>query len=101
MPELPLELAEGIEQLLEELSPRDLGAGPGTALWSATATWPTITLARAVEVEPRMLAVGQVLAQGASHPAVRGAGWLRTSVTGAIADEPYDLIVLAYVLGEL
>src|SRR4051812_30974983 len=51
----------------------DLGAGPGTGLWSATAVWPTIELARAVEAEPGMIEVGQTLAREASHGAVRGA----------------------------
>jgi ribosomal protein RSM22 (predicted rRNA methylase) len=79
----------------------DLGAGPGTGLWSATAIWPSIAQARAVEAEARMLKLGQKLAEHAAHPAVRGARWVRASVTDQVPDGPYDLVLLAYVLGEL
>jgi ribosomal protein RSM22 (predicted rRNA methylase) len=87
-----------------EWSPRsmlDLGAGPGTALWAATSLWPGIERATAVEAEPRMLALGQALARGAARPAVAGAAWVRASVVEPVPGGPYDLVVLAYVLGEL
>lgn len=79
----------------------DLGAGPGTGLWSATTCWPSIARGVAVEAEPRMLALGQSLAGGAVRAAVRGATWLRGSVTDPAPDGPYDLVLMAYVLGEL
>ena len=85
-------------------SPRtllDLGAGPGTGLWSATTIWPSIQNAHAVEAEPRMIAVGQDLAKGASHVAVREARWLRSTVISPATDEQYDVVLMAYVLGEL
>lgn len=85
----------------------DLGAGPGTALWSAAAHWATLEQAVAVEAEPRMLALGRQLAQAATHPAVRTASWTQADVTGVSAGQladlggPFELVVLAYVLGEL
>ena len=82
----------------------DLGAGPGTVLWSATALWSSIDLAVAVEAELKMLALGRRLAEAATHPAVRAATWKQADVaTGdaAASGGPYDLVVLAYVLGEL
>jgi ribosomal protein RSM22 (predicted rRNA methylase) len=79
----------------------DLGAGPGTGLWAATSIWPGIERAIAVEAEPRMLALGQQLATGAARPAVRRANWVRGSAVDPVEDGPFDLVVLAYVLGEL
>jgi ribosomal protein RSM22 (predicted rRNA methylase) len=85
-------------------SPRallDLGAGPGTGLWAATSTWPGIERATAVEMEPRMLALGRGIAEGAARAAIRGADWVRAGVTGPPPSPPYDLVLLSYVLGEL
>jgi ribosomal protein RSM22 (predicted rRNA methylase) len=79
----------------------DLGAGPGTGLWSATACWPSIEHAVAVEAESSMLTLGQKLAAGAASAPVRGADWRRGTVTDQIAGDPSDLVLLAYVLGEL
>lgn len=79
----------------------DLGAGPGTGLWSAAATWPSLERTVAVDAEDRMIALGQDLAMTAPHAAVRSAGWVRASVADPPPDGPYDLVLLAYVLGEL
>jgi ribosomal protein RSM22 (predicted rRNA methylase) len=85
----------------------DLGAGPGTALWSAAAHWPMLERAAAVEAEPRMVALGRQLAAATTHPAVRAAIWTQADVsvlsTNQLADlgGSFDLVVLAYVLGEL
>jgi ribosomal protein RSM22 (predicted rRNA methylase) len=54
-----------------------------------------------------MLALGRQLAQAATHPAVRAATWSQADVTATqdmtSADSvgAFDLVVLAYVLGEL
>lgn len=79
----------------------DLGAGPGTGLWAAATRWPTVEHAVALEAEPRMLELGQELARSAGYPAVRDASWVRGSLPGAVPDGPFDLVLLAYVLGEL
>lgn len=79
----------------------DLGAGPGTGLWAATEIWPNIECAVAVEAEPRMLALGQSLAEGATRPVVQRAEWVRGNVADPVQGGPYDLVLLAYVLGEL
>lgn len=79
----------------------DLGAGPGTATWSAATVWPSLERATAVEAEARMLEVGQELARSAVRPTVRDAAWTRGTVTEPAAGGPYDLVVVAYVLGEL
>ena len=85
----------------------DLGAGPGTALSSTAAHWPMLDRAAAVEAEPKMLALGRQLAAASNHPAVRAATWIHADVaalsTSQLADlgGPFDLVVLAYVLGEL
>lgn len=84
----------------------DLGAGPGTALWSAASRWPSIERVVAVESQPGMLAHGRALAE-AGPPAVRDATWRQADLAafGATSLEslggPFDVTMLAYVLGEL
>ncbi|MGE3909097.1 MAG: small ribosomal subunit Rsm22 family protein [Chloroflexota bacterium] len=79
----------------------DLGAGPGTGLWSATAYWPGVQRATAVEAEPQMLALGRKLATVAPYVAVRDASWVAADVTATAPGGPYDLVLLAFVLGEV
>jgi ribosomal protein RSM22 (predicted rRNA methylase) len=93
-----------IRDLRPDWRPRtllDLGAGPGPGLWSAAASWPSLERAVAVDVEGRMLALGQRLAGAAPHTAVRSARWVRASVADPPPDGPHDLVLLSYVLGEL
>ncbi len=79
----------------------DLGAGPGTAIWSATAVWPSIERATAVEAEAGMLQAGLTLTRAASHPAVRSTTWVQADAAQPAPSGPYDLVLLGYVLGEL
>jgi len=81
----------------------DLGAGPGTATWAAAAEFPSLAAATLVERAPAMVALGRELAAAAPDAVVRDATW----VAGDAADPPppaagpADLVVAAYVLGEL
>ncbi|MCC7367582.1 MAG: methyltransferase domain-containing protein [Chloroflexi bacterium] len=85
----------------------DLGTGPGTALWAAVARWSSVERTVALEAEPRMLALGRRLAASAPAPAMRDAAWLHADLAAvsdgllAEAGAPFDLVMLAYVLGEL
>jgi ribosomal protein RSM22 (predicted rRNA methylase) len=93
-----------VRDLRPDWQPRtllDLGAGPGTAAWSATAVWPSLERVTAVEVEPRMVAIGRELGRAAGHPAARQAAWVRASASDPLPPGTYDLVVLAYLLGEL
>ncbi|GAB4211979.1 MAG: small ribosomal subunit Rsm22 family protein [Roseiflexaceae bacterium] len=81
----------------------DLGSGPGTALWAATAQWPALQILDAWEREPAFVALGRDLLREAQAPALRVARWrlhdLRQDDWG---DGPtYDLVVLGHVLNEL
>jgi ribosomal protein RSM22 (predicted rRNA methylase) len=79
----------------------DLGAGPGTGLWAAGGVWPSLEAATALEAEPAMMALGQRLAQATTRPVVREAAWQRTSLPTTLPAGPFDVVLLAYVLGEL
>ena len=85
----------------------DLGSGPGTALWAATAQWPALRSLQAWEREPEAIALGRALARGSETTAVRGARWervdLRTHMTdraGASSVPRSDLVVLGHALNE-
>lgn len=78
----------------------DLGAGPGTAMWAAAETFPSLTAVTCVEQAAAMIDAGRQLAARSASPAVRGAEWHR----GSVAEPPEvraDLVVASFVLGEL
>ena len=75
----------------------DVGAGPGSALWAAQATFPELEAATLLEREPAMAQAGRRLAAGQPLcPAV----WQEAALQRA-ALPPADLVVCAYCLAEL
>ena len=84
-----------------DFSPRsllDIGAGPGTALWAASETWPSLSSAVLLEASAPVCAAGQALAKGS---AVR-CEWRSGDATIFPPDvQPADLVTIAYVLDEL
>ncbi|MEO7909769.1 MAG: small ribosomal subunit Rsm22 family protein [Roseiflexaceae bacterium] len=105
----------------------DLGSGPGTALWAATAQWGSLRTLAAWEREPALIALGLNLARASQTSAVRTATWERLDLRrleGATEDgrratggkaagarafeasesapsQRFDLVVLGHVLNEL
>lgn len=79
----------------------DLGSGPGTALWAASAQWPGLHRLSAYEREPALIALGRGLAAASEHRAVQAASWKRGDLAQFTADERYDLVILGHVLNEL
>jgi len=77
----------------------DVGAGTGAATWAATAVWPSLAELTLVDREPAAVALGRSLA-GAAPGGLAGAAW---SVADIDREMPAraDLVVAAYVLGEL
>jgi ribosomal protein RSM22 (predicted rRNA methylase) len=84
----------------------DAGAGLGVAGWAAVAQWESLAVVTSVERSAAMLAAGRSLAADAPSAAVRHGRW----VAGDLVDlargagegiPPADLVVAAYVLGEL
>jgi ribosomal protein RSM22 (predicted rRNA methylase) len=77
----------------------DVGAGTGAASWAAIAVWPSLAVLTLVDREPAAVAVGRRIA--AAGPAdLAGATWSVADING---EQPTrtDLVVAAYVLGEL
>jgi ribosomal protein RSM22 (predicted rRNA methylase) len=80
----------------------DVGAGPGTALWAAAQVWPELRRATLLERDAAMIALGQRLARQAASHLIREATWRRADVVGGEwGRETSDLVVAAYLLGEL
>ena len=79
----------------------DLGAGPGTAAWAAAEIFPEIKRVMLVERDQATVATGKRLAAGASHAAVRSAEWVAADLADFHAKEDFDLVILAYALGEV
>lgn len=79
----------------------DVGAGPGTALWAAVSMWPEIERATLLERDGHMLRLGQQLAQQAEAKAVQQGRWQQVDLAGRWETSVHDLVICAYVLGEL
>lgn len=79
----------------------DLGSGPGTALWAATAIFSTIDAATAFERDPRLIEIARRLALRADHSALREATWVQGDLTATIPEGSWDLVVCSYTLNEL
>ena len=84
----------------------DLGSGPGTALWAATAQWPSLRALAAWEREPALIALGLSMARASQALAVRTAKWERLDLralerASARMSEQFDVVVLGHVLNEL
>src|SRR5438105_6405851 len=79
----------------------DLGAGPGTAAWAASEIFPEIERVVLVEHDQTTVATGKRLAASASHAAVRSAEWVAADLADFHAKEDFDLVILAYALGEV
>ena len=78
----------------------DLGAGTGAASWAAASTWPSLERVTAVEAAPAMAELGRALG-AAGPPALASAEWRLCDLADGVPAEPHDLVVLAYVAGEL
>lgn len=78
----------------------DLGAGPGTATWAALDVFGTTGRAVLVERDPAMAALGARLAQSLFTGFVAETAWTSGDVV-TIGLPKSDLVVAAYVLGEL
>ena len=79
----------------------DVGAGPGTATWAASAVWPQLQQAILLEHEPSMLKLGKELAHYARARVVQQASWQQTNLATLTKAPAADLVVAAYVVGEL
>ncbi len=79
----------------------DLGTGIGAGVWAAAAVWDSLRRVTALDADQRALALAQELARSAVHPAVRSASWRRAVLTEPLPETAGDLVLIAYVLGEL
>jgi ribosomal protein RSM22 (predicted rRNA methylase) len=95
---------ERVQELRPNWRPRtllDLGTGLGAGVWAAATVWDSLRRVTALDADPRALALAQELARSAVHPAVRSASWRRAALTEPLPDIAADLVLIAYVLGEL
>lgn len=79
----------------------DLGAGPGTALWSAAAEFSSLRLATLVEPDLEMAALGRRLMEGTALASQIDTTWTTVPAGKTTRYDPHDLVVAAYLLGEL
>lgn len=78
----------------------DLGAGPGTASWSAAQVWPSLGGFTLVERDPTLIALGREIATS-GPPSLRNADWRTADLSEARSFSDHDLVVCGYAIGEL
>jgi ribosomal protein RSM22 (predicted rRNA methylase) len=78
----------------------DLGAGTGAATWAALETWPGLERLTLIEREPAAIDLGRRIAAASSPTSLDAATWQAADI-GAAPLPAADLVVAAYVLGEL
>ncbi|QIG46406.1 methyltransferase type 11 [Nordella sp. HKS 07] len=77
----------------------DVGAGPGTALWAAADSWPSLASARLFEASGAIRKWGETLAEACP---VADITWQSgDAAKGIPAQDRADLVSLTYVLSEL
>src|SRR5581483_10664820 len=79
----------------------DLGAGPGTALFAASETFPAINRATLLEADDDWITLGKKLAAHSPIAAVRQAQWIKHDLRSGFSCDAHDLVVISYALGEL
>ncbi len=79
----------------------DVGGGTGSALWAASAVWPTLRTVTVLEQSPSAIAFGRRLAGRSAAAAVRDARWQQAVVDRSVPAPAADLVTMSYVLGEL
>ncbi len=79
----------------------DVGAGPGTAMWATATLWPELEQVTLLERDQHMIAYGKRLALHAQALAITEARWQNVDLTRQWEQDSYDLVIAAYVLGEL
>jgi len=79
----------------------DLGAGPGSTGWAATAELAHLERLTCLERDRDFAALGRALAAGASSEALRAARWVEADLASGPALEPHDVVVAGFALGEL
>lgn len=79
----------------------DLGAGPGTSLFSAAEILPALSQATLLEADPQWMQLGKKLAAQSPLPAVREADWRIHDLRNPAEVLPHDVVVISYALGEL
>lgn len=96
-----------LSQLKEQLpnwtpnSILDVGAGPGTVMWSATSIWEDIKEITLIEREEGMVSLGKRLAMNSSIKAVQEGNWQKYDITKEWDVKSHDLVISSYVLNEL
>ncbi len=83
------------------LSLLDVGAGPGTAMWAAVDSLPSICHVTLIEQDQAFMALGKQLASHAANAVITSAQWLHQDMTALSAWPEHDLVLLSYSLGEL
>ena len=79
----------------------DIGSGPATGLWAAGEVFSDLARATLLEPEAGMREIGARLLQGSELSRRVVATWEASSATSFVAGSPFDVVLAAYVLGEL
>ncbi|MBA2368493.1 MAG: hypothetical protein H0V82_05655 [Candidatus Protochlamydia sp.] len=79
----------------------DLGSGPGTGLWAACETFPSIQKAVLIENDRSLAKWGQRLAQHSLNSVIQQAQWQYDNLEELPCFPQHDMLLFSYSIGEL
>ncbi|MDI3478130.1 MAG: hypothetical protein PWQ59_1655 [Thermoanaerobacterium sp.] len=79
----------------------DVGAGPGTAMWAATAIWHDIDQITLLERDENMINIGKKLSSNSHHHSITNAKWLKVDLNRSFNAYRHDIVIASYSIGEL
>jgi ribosomal protein RSM22 (predicted rRNA methylase) len=89
---------------IESFAPRsvlDLGAGPGTSLWSIAELFPSVESMTAVERDGALVEMGKRLVAASEDHRLRNIRWEQCDLLKFTPSSEFDLVIASYSLGEL
>ena len=79
----------------------ELGAGPATGLWAAHEVFPELACATHIETDHKTAELGQQLLRDTRISDTVTSSWHARDITEIPSFEGHDLVLMAYVIGEL
>ncbi|AST58443.1 ribosomal small subunit Rsm22 [Thermoanaerobacterium thermosaccharolyticum] len=93
-----------IKEVYNDFRPKsllDVGAGPGTAMWAATAIWQDIDQITLLEKDENMINIGKKLSSNSNYDSIKNAKWLKIDLNRSFDAHRHDIVIASYSIGEL
>lgn len=93
-----------VKEVYSDFHPKsllDVGAGPGPAMWAATAIWGDINKITLIERDENMINIGKKLSSKSTHDPIKNANWVKMDLNSLFEVAKHDIVIASYSIGEL